>query len=392
MRGEGGLIGFNRTATTTAASGIWTVREAEALRRAGEWPRGPLAPTSLTAAAGDAQLSLSWTAPATTHGTITNYLVEYTPSGGSAATVLTGSTSASYTLTGLTNGNSYTVRVAAVNFTAGDYSGTASGTPNNGVTINYLVVGGGAGGGTGGGGAGGFLTGTAFVNGIYAVTVGAGGAAGFDASCGDECSYFVPPANGANSVFAGLTAFGGGRGGSDTTYPANSGGSGGGGRFGGTGASGTTGQGNAGGSGGGQPGMANGGGGAGAAGQSGCSGSGCSGGKGGDGLSSTITGGSSFYAGGGGGANWGSFTNFGTGGLGGGGNSKTGGGSGGTNGTANTGGGGGGDPSSKGTVGGSGVVIIRSPRAAAATTGSPTVSTIGADTVYVFTGTGSITF
>jgi len=129
MRGRAGYVGFNRTASTTYASGVWTVREAEALRRSGEWPRGPLAPTSLTATAGNAQISLSWTAPATTYGTITNYIVEYTPSGGSAAYVLTGSTSTSYTLTGLTNGTSYSVRVAAVNFTAGDWSGTAIRTP-----------------------------------------------------------------------------------------------------------------------------------------------------------------------------------------------------------------------------------------------------------------------
>jgi hypothetical protein len=56
--------------------------------------------------------------------------VEYTPSGGSAAYVLTGSNSTSYTLTGLNNGTEYTVRVAAVNFTAGDYSGTATATPS----------------------------------------------------------------------------------------------------------------------------------------------------------------------------------------------------------------------------------------------------------------------
>jgi cellulose 1,4-beta-cellobiosidase len=40
-----------------------------------------------------------------------------------------GGTSTSYSLTGLTNGTSYSVRVAAVNFTAGDYSTTATGTP-----------------------------------------------------------------------------------------------------------------------------------------------------------------------------------------------------------------------------------------------------------------------
>jgi hypothetical protein len=38
------------------------------------------------------------------------------------------------------------------------------------------------------------------------------------------------------------------------------------------------------------------------------------------------------------------------------------------------------------------VVIIRVATAASATTGSPTVTTVGSDTVYTFTGTGSITF
>jgi hypothetical protein len=41
-RARGGYIGFNRTAATSAinsaASGVWTVREAEALKRAGTWP------------------------------------------------------------------------------------------------------------------------------------------------------------------------------------------------------------------------------------------------------------------------------------------------------------------------------------------------------------------
>jgi hypothetical protein len=209
MRGRGGYIGFNRSTTSTAASGIWTVREAEALRRAGEWPRGPAAPTGLTATEGNAQLSLSWTAPSTTHGTITNYLVEYTPSGGSASYVLTGSTSTSYTLTGLTNGTAYTVRVAAVNFTAGDWSGTATGTPSaaptvtggtistpgdgykyhtftssgtlaisgGSLTCDVLVVGaGGSGGknfGGGGGGGGGVLyqTSQSITEGSHAVTV-----------------------------------------------------------------------------------------------------------------------------------------------------------------------------------------------------------------------------
>ena len=231
-RSRAGYIGFNRVSTTTAASGIWTVSEAEALRRAGEWPRGPLAPTSLTATAGNTQLTLSWTAPATTHGTITNYLVEYTPSGGSAVTVLTGSTSTSYTLTGLTNGTSYSVRVAAVNFTAGDWSGTATGTPStmatvtggtvttpgdgyryhtfttsstldisgSSLTADVLVVGGGGGGSNSGGGGGGVLYQTAHTlnAGSYVVTVA------------DSVS---PGVNGGSSSIGSLfTATGGNRG------------------------------------------------------------------------------------------------------------------------------------------------------------------------------------
>jgi hypothetical protein len=132
MRQRGGFITTTPlTFSTSSASGVFTINDAAILRAATQWPRQPLAPTSLAASAGNTQISLSWTAPATTYGAITNYLVEYTPSGGSAAYVLTGSTSTSYTLTGLTNGTSYTVRVAAVNFTAGDWSGTATGTPQN---------------------------------------------------------------------------------------------------------------------------------------------------------------------------------------------------------------------------------------------------------------------
>ena len=148
--------------STTSTGGIFTLNDAATLRAATQWPRGPVAPTSLTATAGNGQLSLTWTAPATPHGTITNYFVEYTASGGSAQYVLTNSTSTSYTLTGLTNGTSYTVRVAAVNFTAGDWSGTAIRTPAANIDVQYLVIAGGGSGGNvpedagsgGGGGAG----------------------------------------------------------------------------------------------------------------------------------------------------------------------------------------------------------------------------------------------
>jgi len=79
-------------------------------------PIPPIAPAGLSATAGRGQLSLSWTAPASNGGSaITGYRVEYTPSGGSASTVNTGATGTTYTLNGLNNSTSYTVRVAALN-------------------------------------------------------------------------------------------------------------------------------------------------------------------------------------------------------------------------------------------------------------------------------------
>jgi hypothetical protein len=65
-------------------------------------------------------------------------------------------------------------------------------------------------------------------------------------------------------------------------------------------------------------------------------------------------------------------------------------------GTANTGGGGGGGSSGLGTnsgAGGSGVVILSIPTAnySGTTTGSPTVTTSGANTILQFNSSGSYT-
>ena len=131
-RPKGSIIGARPTWTTTATSGIWTLRQAEEMKAANQWPRGPVAPTSLAGTPGDGQVALTWTAPATTHGTITDYVVEYTPAAGSPTVVATGSTAASYTLTGLTNDTEYTFRVAGVNHTRGDWSDSVAVTPNSG--------------------------------------------------------------------------------------------------------------------------------------------------------------------------------------------------------------------------------------------------------------------
>lgn len=39
MRDRGGYVGFDRVPSSSAASGVWTLREAEEARRAGTWPR-----------------------------------------------------------------------------------------------------------------------------------------------------------------------------------------------------------------------------------------------------------------------------------------------------------------------------------------------------------------
>jgi len=290
-------------------------------------------------------------------------------------------------------------------------------------SVDFLVIAGGGGGGFdrgGGGGAGGyrnsystessggggsseaslgFTAGT-----VYTVTVGAGGAGATSISPGTG-------ANGSDSIISGsdittITSLGGG-GAAGASSPATnngfSGGSGGGGRIqsttGGTGGAGTANQGFAGGDGAGTPhpsdNWCGGGGGAGEAGNT----DGIT--QGGDGLSSSITGSAVTRGGGGGGEfdfppGWPSaYSNGGDGGGG------RGGGEGYESlaGTANTGGGGGGgsggggSPNNYGDNGGSGVVILRMATAdySGTTSGSPTVSTDGSDTILVFNSSGSYT-
>jgi hypothetical protein len=268
------------------------------------------------------------------------------------------------------------------------YSGLTSNIIN--YPASYLIVAGGGGGGNngGGGGAGGFVTGTTSLvpNTVYTVTVGAAGAINVGVG-----TYKSGGDGGSSSISGSLTTAvgGGGGGGADGNRGGgvgNNGGSGGGGGWGLTanasGGSGTSGQGNNGGASSSTNLGAGGGGGAGALGGTG---SGAVSGNGGIGISSSITGTATYYAGGGGGGTGGA-----TGGTGGGGN----GGSPGSAGTVNTGGGGGGGGGSQnGGTGGSGVVIISVPTVnyTGTVTGSPTVTTDGSNKVIKFTTSGSYT-
>ena len=245
-------------------------------------------------------------------------------------------------------------------------TGTTSWTAPIGVTsVEVLVVAGGGGGiWTGaGGGAGGLIYNPAFSvvpGNSYTVTVGTGGT-----------GSAIPNAatNGGNSVFATLTAIGGGAGRTHGDATAGiTGGSGGGAAIQVTGTApqggaGTAGQGNKGGNGfvdGNWTGYSAGGGGAGGPGVD--AGNGFGSGGGGPGLQFSISGTPIWYAGGGGGGDVNaSLTTGGRGGIGGGGNGGFD--TAGTAGQPNTGGGGGGGGYTgtyfAGGNGGSGIVIVR---------------------------------
>ena len=201
----------------------------------------PGAPTGLSASPGDGQVTLSWTAPASTGGAdISGYQYEQD---GSGTWTDTGATATSHTVTGLTNGEVYTFRVRAVNSvgpgeasaasesvtpaaTPGDDpppgGGGGAGTGGGGGNVGGNV-GGGGGGGTGGGGGGGGggpaavveIGGASYAAAgsevVFAVAVSDGtriralgwtvtGPGGFTATTSAELLAFVAPAGGAYTV------------------------------------------------------------------------------------------------------------------------------------------------------------------------------------------------
>lgn len=277
--------------------------------------------------------------------------------------------------------------------------------------MEYLVQAGGASGASngGGGGAGGLRTtygsssgggSSAETNitlsaGTYTITVGGGGA-----SIDNSTSYQSIGNAGTATTISGnatVNTVGGGGGGSNNNPPATGGcgGGSGSGTGGPTGAAGTAGEGFAGGNGMSATHPYTGGGGGGTA-AVGATASGSAPGAGGAGLIVAITGSNAGYGGGGGGTGGTGVGYTGPGGAGGFGGGGAGGaynGSG-TAGSANTGGGGGatGDAGTfTSGAGGSGVVILRMNTSdySGTTTGSPTVTTVGSETILTYTGSGT---
>ena len=95
----------------STSNDVWSVGDTVVLRLVTNVAPG--APTGLGATPGDGQVTLTWTAPASTGGAdISGYEYEQN---GSGTWVSTGATATSHTVTGLTNGQAYTFRVRAVN-------------------------------------------------------------------------------------------------------------------------------------------------------------------------------------------------------------------------------------------------------------------------------------
>jgi titin len=363
----------------------------------------PGAPGTLSLSAGSPNttvINLSWSAPSDNGGgTVSGYKIQKKTTGSWSNVVAdTGSTSTTYSATGLTEGTTYYFRVAAINgqgagaygnepnrttveafaatggtistytgYKAHTFTSSGSFTVTGGShSVDVLVIAGGAGGGrhatgSGGGGAGGFRTNTSVAvsstgsggGGVYTVTIGGGGSGTNSNMRGFN--------GGGSSWDTGGTDFSatGGGAGAGSYYSANNGGSGGGGSAqSNTGGSGTAGQGNDGGDGAviGGEGSGGGGGGAAAAGSTGPYG-----GLGGNGAQNSYRTGSNERRGGGGGGNGDNYSGAGPGGSGGGGDAHQTGTA--SSGTANTGGGGGASSAWSSAhwsgSGGSGIVIVR---------------------------------
>ncbi len=105
-------------------------------------PGTPSPPVNITTTPGAGQVALAWTAPVALHGeAITGYSLQYRAVGaGSWTTVAISGAATGHTRTGLTNGTTYQLRLAAVTaIGTGDYSSIMLATPRAGVTFTSVT-------------------------------------------------------------------------------------------------------------------------------------------------------------------------------------------------------------------------------------------------------------
>ena len=100
----------------------------------------PGAPTGLSAVRGDERVTLSWTAPSNGGATITDYVVQFQLGAGAWQTFSDGtSTATSVVVDGLTNGQAYTFRVAAINsLGTGSYATSEAVTPSGLLSVTVF--------------------------------------------------------------------------------------------------------------------------------------------------------------------------------------------------------------------------------------------------------------
>ncbi|MDE2629126.1 MAG: fibronectin type III domain-containing protein, partial [Burkholderiales bacterium] len=119
------VIQLSFTGVTPAAGGTIYVQNIYVWGTGAAAPTVPAAPTIGTASAGNGQATVSFSAPANTGGSpITGYTVTSSPAGGTDTNA--GTTALTHTITGLTNGTSYTFTVIAKNSVGNSASSGAS--------------------------------------------------------------------------------------------------------------------------------------------------------------------------------------------------------------------------------------------------------------------------
>lgn len=126
------------TADAVNDAGLHSAASAEASATPAAPVTAPRAPTGLTATAGDAQVTLSWKAPASDGGAqVTSYNVYEGTSQSIKGKPVVGAKGAGVTVKGLTNGTTYYFKVTAVNKAGeGPASSAASATPAAAITAS----------------------------------------------------------------------------------------------------------------------------------------------------------------------------------------------------------------------------------------------------------------